>query len=334
MVKLLNRRRGRGELAVMKFKKEQQNRLLTIVTAPRETPAAARIRELHEAKLQHLADTNQDATQYTLDAMDLLGTTATPADVTEFIRRFWPSLMPKPLIAKTHFSHDELFGICECGDAMVDDHTSGYMVCCTCGMTRVSVPHVDRTSSEAAGPDSSMRVTSVHLYKRQSHLRALLVLISGTSRIKASATETEKLRSHLDGVDKEMITPSFMFTELGKLKLHKLRVIRHRLAEEYSDGLYTCPSIEDIHTNRIMAVFNAIDDAYNIIAQECVEARKNFMSYPFCLYQICKLLEYDFILPHLQLLKCKVRLENQRRLWKRLCLVCEFPSILTKDENQ
>ena len=51
----------------------------------------------------------------------------------------------------------------------------------------------------------------------------------------------------------------------------------------------------------------------------CPHGRKNFLSYPYCMYKFCQMLSYHNLLPYLSLLKGKEKLLLQEEIFKKIC---------------
>ena len=64
--------------------------------------------------------------------------------------------------------------------------------------------------------------------------------------------------------------------------------------------------------------------------QHCPENRKNFLSYSYVLHKFCELLELDHLLIYFPLLKSREKLQQQDKIWSKICstLMWEYiPSI-------
>ena len=51
----------------------------------------------------------------------------------------------------------------------------------------------------------------------------------------------------------------------------------------------------------------------------CPEDRKNFLSYSYVLHKFCQLLELDDFLVYFPLLKSREKLQQQDKIWKKIC---------------
>ena len=55
--------------------------------------------------------------------------------------------------------------------------------------------------------------------------------------------------------------------------------------------------------------------------------RKNFLSYPYCMYKFCQLSGYHNFLPYLSLLKGKDKLQVQEDIFQKICNELGWPFI-------
>ena len=53
--------------------------------------------------------------------------------------------------------------------------------------------------------------------------------------------------------------------------------------------------------------------------KHCPPERKNFLSYSYVLHKFCELLEYDNLLCYFSLLKSREKLQEQDKIWKKIC---------------
>jgi len=53
--------------------------------------------------------------------------------------------------------------------------------------------------------------------------------------------------------------------------------------------------------------------------KHCPPERKNFLSYSYVLHKFCELLEYDNLLCYFTLLKSREKLQQQDKIWKKIC---------------
>tara|TARA_B100001093_G_C26843835_1_gene1021810 strand:+ start:1511 stop:2509 length:999 start_codon:yes stop_codon:yes gene_type:complete len=53
--------------------------------------------------------------------------------------------------------------------------------------------------------------------------------------------------------------------------------------------------------------------------KHCPPSRKNFLSYSYVLHKFCELLEYDHLLSFFPLLKSREKLQQQDKIWRKIC---------------
>ena len=77
-------------------------------------------------------------------------------------------------------------------------------------------------------------------------------------------------------------------------------------------------------------IINMINEIQTPFMQYCPENRKNFLSYSYVLHKFCELLELDHLLIYFPLLKSREKLQQQDKIWSKICstLMWEYiPSI-------
>jgi len=77
--------------------------------------------------------------------------------------------------------------------------------------------------------------------------------------------------------------------------------------------------IADKYLGRIKVEF-VFQELENLPADiSCPEERKNFLSYSYVLHKFCQLLELDDLLVYFPLLKSREKLQQQDRIWEKIC---------------
>ena len=51
----------------------------------------------------------------------------------------------------------------------------------------------------------------------------------------------------------------------------------------------------------------------------CPQNRKNFLSYSYVLHKFCELIELDHLLTYFPLLKSREKLQQQDKIWEKIC---------------
>ena len=76
------------------------------------------------------------------------------------------------------------------------------------------------------------------------------------------------------------------------------------------------PSLLPQHEELLRNMFKEIQTPF---MKHCPEERKNFLSYSYVLHKFCELLELDELLKYFPLLKSREKLQQQDRIWKKIC---------------
>ena len=61
--------------------------------------------------------------------------------------------------------------------------------------------------------------------------------------------------------------------------------------------------------------------------KNCPEERKNFLSYSYVLHKFCELIELDHLLTYFPLLKSREKLQQQDKIWEKICRDLEWQYI-------
>lgn len=70
-------------------------------------------------------------------------------------------------------------------------------------------------------------------------------------------------------------------------------------------------------------------EVHSIYHDHAPKHRSNFFSYPYILYKFCELLDADFVLPYLTLLKSTEKLYQQDQIFKSICKALQWEYIKT-----
>jgi hypothetical protein len=167
-------------------------------------------------------------------------------------------------------------------------------------------------------------------YKTMVHFNDWLNKIQGKEVIDLS-TElcnniTKEINKYHTNENIKNITPSQMREILSKLGLNKY----------YDDIPYIIfkttgkepPQLTRKQEEKLRQMFRDVQEPFKIYKPDI---RKNLISYSYIIYKLCELLELDFILPFIHLLKSDQKIKDMDiNIWKKICnhLNWEFiPSI-------
>ncbi len=110
------------------------------------------------------------------------------------------------------------------------------------------------------------------------------------------------------------LTPNKIRTILKKLRLHKYyEHIPHIINK--LNGLPP-PTMNRNTEEKIRKMFKKIQYPFT---KFCPKNRKNFMSYNYVLYKFCELLGQTEFLPCFPLLKNREKLQQQDKIWEKIC---------------
>lgn len=210
---------------------------------------------------------------------------------------------------------------CEsCGESMVCSPEEASLYCPVCGDTK---NYLDCTSSNIAyGED--VDYTSF-AYKRINHLNEFLNHFQAKETSPVPMEILEKVMKRL--YEKKIRDPSAVnfsqvkdvLKELGTRKYYDQTMqIWCRITGK--QPLRLDPVVEE----KLRLLFVQIQTPFE---KHCPPSRKNFLSYPYCMYKFCQLLKYHNLLPYLSLLKGKDKLELQEEIFKKICGELGWPFI-------
>lgn len=223
-------------------------------------------------------------------------------------------------------TNDGIDLICDnCGSNMMTIHSEAVIVCIDCGK---SEPYFD---CSAQGMTYEQELTSdvntSFAYKRINHFNEWMAHFQAKD-------VTQIPQSVLDSIMKELkksrIVKSNDITEkkvkeiLKKLKFNKFyensSIITNVLNGKKLKTME--PELEE----RLRSMFMLIQEPFEKFKPK---ERSNFLSYSYCLYKFCELLERDEYLCHFPLLKSREKLQAQDRIWKDICEYLKWEYIAT-----
>jgi|UniRef100_A0A6C0H232 hypothetical protein len=222
---------------------------------------------------------------------------------------------------------DKISKMCSnCKDEMILDLHNGLMVCKICGESQMILVESDIPNYKEESNDTKTYVA----YKTMVHFNDWLNKIQGKEVIDLS-TElcnniTKEINKYHTNENIKNITPSQMREILSKLGLNKY----------YDDIPYIIfkttgkepPQLTRKQEEKLRQMFRDVQEPFKIYKPDI---RKNLISYSYIIYKLCELLELDFILPFIHLLKSDQKIKDMDiNIWKKICnhLNWEFiPSI-------
>jgi hypothetical protein len=112
----------------------------------------------------------------------------------------------------------------------------------------------------------------------------------------------------------ETLTPKKMRSILKKLRLNRYYEHIPHLINKLN-GLPP-PTMSRNTEEKIRQMFKEIQDPF---IKYCPKDRKNFLSYNYVLHKFCELLMLDQFIYCFPLLKSRVNLQKQDKIWKKIC---------------
>ena len=203
-----------------------------------------------------------------------------------------------------------------CGSSLIVRNEDEATFCCAeCGRT---TSFIEATSGCVAYGDEVDFSSSAFSYRPINHLNEFLnrFQVKETTRVP-------------DSVMKRMMTYLFEVRGLTSVEALTFGEIRKaqkalRLSKYYSQAMQMwCrltgrapmrlrPIVED----RMRIMFLRVKSVFNRFVPD---ERKNFLSYPYCIYKFCQLLNVNDMLPYLSLLKGADKLKFAEEVFERIC---------------
>ena len=185
----------------------------------------------------------------------------------------------------------------------------GVMVCEQCGMSRA---YMDVTVN--ALPYNNNVDVSGFSYKRINHFNDLLLQVQAKEAMCVPEEVCQSVRDQLAKQRVRQVTATKVREILKGLKLNKMYDHITQIICRVTGQDATRLTPEEEQKCRLM--FIAIQGPFEM---HCPSDRKNFLSYPYCLYKFLQLLGCTHVLGSFNLLKSKDKLYLQDLIFKRIC---------------
>ena len=319
------RRKRNGDLQAEKFRFKLQTMTSKAVSTHKKkysdlvTPSAALIAQIHDKKEKNMETGSEEHVDYLLGAMDFLKNDTNTGQLQSYVQLYDQDILPMCMRNMDTTMDDP--GTCECGGQVELLWDNSSEACVLCGtVSHIPLCHIKQCFPvmDSKRQQQTMTSTNIHFYRRDGHMKTLLLTVSGTSKSEIPATVLSKIRGSLKDYDNTKITPTVIGMIMKKNKLSKYYPQRFRLAEQMSGRVYTCHDINPDYRKALLELFRRVSEAYDIFATQCKEIRKNFLSYPFVFLKLNVLLGHPEYSDHVPLLKSRVRLTEQQRIWDAL----------------
>lgn len=252
---------------------------------------------------------------------------------TEFIKEFKPSILEQPKAKRSRknttsaaVEEEQLCDTCQC--PLFDDNSG--KSCPECGVVYGGFD----TQPDGGTFESSRAMTSSRqfTYKQINHFRELLRQLQGKLQVNIPDIIIDTLRQEFRKCYQQ---PSSITEQQVRLKLKKLKLSKYYdhvpAITSKLNPTYKNLDIPGEHEELLCYLFMRTEEPYNNVKQLVLPERKrcNFMSYPFIIYKLSQLCGFDYILPHISLLKSTNLLIFQDRWWSQVCRQNNWPFMVT-----
>ena len=205
----------------------------------------------------------------------------------------------------------------ECSESLIFHTDTNEYICPTCGRTESFID----TSINAL---SYGHYTEIHSfsYKRVQHLRDLLNRFQAKNCICIPQGVIQKLMRamYTNGITLDTLDIDTLRQTMKTLRLSKYYDNDVQLWYQLTGK--TPYRLKKQDEEKIEIMFYTIQQPF---AKICPPSRKNFLSYPYCLYKFCQLLGFKKLLYFCSLLKSNKKLQTQELLFKKICLELNWP---------
>ena len=200
-----------------------------------------------------------------------------------------------------------------CNSTMMYKMINSELICEKCGFTEKIIINSEKTSYK-----DPPRESSYFAYKRINHFNEWLAQFQ--------AKETTDIP--------EEVYTGIIF-ELKKNKFFNINDITYKMVREilkklkYNKYYEHIPHIINIlNGKRAPILTRQYEDQLRMMFKEiqtpfmlhCPVNRKNFLSYSYVLHKFCQLLELDDLLVYFPLLKSREKLQQQDKIWEKICI--------------
>jgi hypothetical protein len=201
-----------------------------------------------------------------------------------------------------------------------------FRVCTNCGL---SLFEMNIQESPGYKEMENYEYRPYFRYKKSSHLNTHLAKLQAKEKVDIPQ---EVIQGVMKEISKHRLDPK-------KINQTKVREFLKKLGftKYYSNSIYIIniingkepPTLSPQMEDRIRFMFDMVQPVFQKYKPD---KRKNFISYPYTIYKLCQLLEYNEFLPYLRLLKNPEKLQAQENLWKVICKELKWEFIPIKKD--
>jgi len=199
-----------------------------------------------------------------------------------------------------------------CNSILTLKTTDSVLFCEKCGYTESII-----INSEKVSYKDPPRESSYFAYKRINHFNEWLAQFQ--------AKETTDIPQEVyDGILIELKKDRFI--DMDNLSYKTIRGILKKLKfNKYYEHIphiinilngKKAPILTRQYEEQLRMMFKEIQTPF---MENCPPDRKNFLSYAYVLHKFCELLELDDLLTYFPLLKSREKLQQQDKIWEKIC---------------
>ena len=205
-----------------------------------------------------------------------------------------------------------------CGNCNVPkllSHIESTMICPQCGITDV---YFDTGINNLSYEQEINSEGNIHFsYKRINHFNEWLAQFQAKESTEIPTQIVDNLRNEFHKNKVKSIN------EITKTKVKQyLKLLKYNKYYEHSTHITNIltgvkpPSISPELEEKFRTMFRNIQEPFE---KNKPKERLNFLSYSYCLYKFCELLNLDYLLCNFPLLKSREKLHQQDVIWKKIC---------------
>jgi uncharacterized Zn finger protein (UPF0148 family) len=199
-----------------------------------------------------------------------------------------------------------------CAQTMLFNSNNGELFCTGCGYTENIIITTEKTTY-----NEPPKEISYFAYKRINHFNEWL------AQFQAKETTEIPKNIYSEILDELKKNPSLNISEITNKQIREiLKKLKYNKYYEHIPHIITVingqkpPALNRETEDKLRSLFKEVQMPF---IKHCPENRKNFLSYSYVLHKFCELLEYDDLIECFPLLKSRVKLQQQDKIWKCIC---------------
>jgi DNA-directed RNA polymerase subunit RPC12/RpoP len=208
---------------------------------------------------------------------------------------------------------EDMMHICiQCKNSMIYKLQESEILCEYCGYTDKILMNNEKISYK-----ETPREISYFAYKRINHFNEWL------AQFQAKETTDIPMNVYTDVLKELQKNKHIDISNITNKQIREiLKKLKHNKFYEHIPNIINiitgnkAPSLLPQHEELLRNMFKEIQTPF---MKHCPEERKNFLSYSYVLHKFCELLELDELLKYFPLLKSREKLQQQDRIWKKIC---------------